>query len=160
MLSDQSALDVDKAVVDDLDEDDDMDTLGLGVSETSHRLRQQSSAFPLFPFTEMKRNFDIWGEILTSEEVRTITGATAQAASSSLNGGGARASLGAGSGGHNYAREAKLAQEKIKKEQNQKQMKEAQQEEEPQKTIKEYVTVREHRHIFFISLYFCSGPPN
>ena len=37
------------------------------------------SPFPSFPFSEPRRSFDIWGETLTAEEVRTITGATATA---------------------------------------------------------------------------------
>jgi hypothetical protein len=87
-----------------------------------------------FPFSEPKRTFDIWGETLTADELRIITGATATVVSS-----------GVGAGGHNYAKSEKDARAKQQQAQQQQQddaMKDVSQpEEEPQKTIRESITV-------------------
>lgn len=109
-----------------------------------------------FPFSEPKRSFDIWGELLTPDELRVITGASVS------GGGGGSNSNSTNARGHSYSR--LLKQEKDIKQQiqhnlqqHQQQLQQQQQnnanmgddhavqEEEPQKTIKEQVTVRIYR---------------
>jgi cleavage and polyadenylation specificity factor subunit 2 len=69
----------------DEDEDDDMMMAGLATAGPSsiesaaaraRRLQQQlrGPSFPLFPYSEPKRSFDIFGEVLSADEVRVITG--------------------------------------------------------------------------------------
>jgi hypothetical protein len=48
--------------------------------ESAARRHQAAQLFPLFPYAEPKRSYDVWGETLTEEEVRMLTGQAGQAA--------------------------------------------------------------------------------
>jgi hypothetical protein len=51
-----------------------------GKVESAARRHQAAQLFPLFPYAEPKRSYDVWGETLTEEEVRMLTGQAGQAA--------------------------------------------------------------------------------
>lgn len=95
-----------------------------------------------FPFSEPKRTFDIWGETLTAEEVRVITGATATAAQAAPQ----------------YAKFDKQAQQKRAHHQATGNSMEdvgaldAEEDEPPQKTIREVITLPVMCQVAYIDL--------